>query len=436
VTLADVAPTHAALARFPFGAPDGTEMTAALLPTAGTKRPRLIVTVVWDAVGRNVLAEHHGRWPFLESLISRGTWFEHAYVGYSPSSTAQAHATIGTGAFPAHHGLLGHHLRVGGTLTTPWKSGPSFLVLPTFADLYDRALGNEPVVGIVGTLDIHFGMMSHGAFWNGGDRDIALTRTRGGGSFTLGDEGSVWNLDAAYTPFYELAGYANEVAGFGQDKAALDRLDGAFDGRWGDDDIDQLLFGFNTPARSPYQERVIEEVVARERFGRDRVTDLLFTNFKVTDYVSHAFSMNSEEMGDAIEWQDAALRELVGFLDDAVGAGEWAMVLTADHGSMPDPSTTGAFQISTGVAERALNERFDLDGDGRPAVQLVHPTAVFVDEAELAEQGATVDDLAWYAMTLTKAQVAGKGVVPAAGTEDDPAFPWAFPSRVLQGLAC
>ena len=26
---------------------------------------------------------------------------------------------------------------------------------------------------IVGTLDIHFGMMSHGAFWHGGDRDIA-----------------------------------------------------------------------------------------------------------------------------------------------------------------------------------------------------------------------------------------------------------------------
>ena len=146
---------------------------------------------------------------------------------------------------------------------------------PTFADLYDRANGNEPIVGVAGTVDIHFGMMSHGAFWNGGDRDVALTRTRGGGSFTLGDEGSVWNLDAAYTPFYELAGYANDVPGFGQDKAALDRLDGAFDGRWGDDDIDQLLFGFNTPARSPYQERVIEEVVARERFGRDRVTDLL-----------------------------------------------------------------------------------------------------------------------------------------------------------------
>ena len=181
---------------------------------------------------------------------------------------------------------------------------------------------------------------------------------------------------------------------------------------------------------------MIEEVIRRERFGKDRMTDLLFTNFKVTDYVSHAFSMNSGEMGDAVEWQDAALEELVGFLNETVGEGEWVMALTADHASMPDPATTGAFQISTGVAERVLNERFDLDDDGRPVVELVHPTAVFIDEEELAEHGATVDDVARYAMTLTKAQVAGKGVVPALGTENDVAFPWAFPSEVLEDLAC
>ena len=365
VTLADVAPTQAAIARFPFEAPDGTRMSDALLPTVGKDPPRLIVTVVWDAAGRNVLDEHPGRWPFLESLIPRGTWYEQAYVGYSPTSTAQAHATIGTGAFPSQHGLVGHKLRIGDTITTPWMKGPSFWVLPTFADLYDQAMGNEPVVGIVGTLDIHFGMMSHGSFWNGGDRDIALTRTRGGDSFTLGEEGTVWNFKRDYAPYYELAGYANDVPGFGNDKAELDRRDGAIDGLWLDNAIEQRLFGFNTPARSPYQERVIEEVVRRERFGKDRTTDLLFTNFKVTDYVSHAFSMNSEEMGDALESQDVALEELVGFLNDEVGRGEWVMALTADHASMPDPATTGAFQISTGDAERVLNERFDLDDDDR-----------------------------------------------------------------------
>ena len=435
VTLADIAPTQGALTGFPFAAPDGTVMHEALMATEGAEPPRLIVTMVWDAAGRNVLDEHPGRWPFLESLIPKGTWYENAYVGYSPTSTAQAHATIGTGAFPSNHGLIGHKLRIGGEITTPWEIGPSFWVLPTFADLYDRAMGNQPVVGIAGTLDIHFGMMSHGAFWHGGDRDIALTRT-GAGSFTLGDEGAVWNLKEEYFPYYELADYANDVPGFAADKQDLDRSDGALDGQWLGNDIEQLMLGFNSPARSPYQERVIEEVIRRERFGRDRVPDLFSTNFKVTDYASHAWSMNSPEMGDTVAWQDAALERFVGFLDETVGAEGWVMVLTSDHAAMPDPATTGAFQISTGVAERVLNERFDTDGDDRLAIELVHPTAVFVDERELADNGATLDDVARFAMTLTKAQVAGKGVAPAPGTEDDIAFPWAFPSDVMQDLEC
>ena len=66
----------------------------------------------------------------------------------------------------------------------------------------------------------------------------------------------------------------------------------------------------------------------------------------------------------------------------------------------------------------------------------MHPTAVFVDEEELAEHGASLEDLSRYAMTLTKAQVAGKDVAPAPGTENDIAFPWAFPSDVLEDLAC
>ena len=436
VTLADIAPTQAALTRFDFDAPDGHPMTEALLPTGADDPPRLIVTVVWDAAGRNVLDEHRGRWPFLESLIPQGTWYENAYVGYSPTSTAQAHATIGTGAFPANHGLVGHKLRIGGEITTPWQNGPSFWTLPSFADLFDRAEANEPVVGIVGTLEIHLGMMSHGAFWHGGDRDVVLTRTRGGGDFTLGDEGSVWNLRERLLPYYELAAYANRIPGFAQDKEAVDRSDGALDGSWLGNDIEQLLFGFNTPARSPYQERVIEEMLRRERFGRDRVTDLFFTNFKVTDYASHAWSMNSPEMGDSLESQDEALEALVGFLNEHVGEGEWVMVLTADHASMPDPSTTGAFQISTGEVGRELNARFDTDGDDRPVIELVQPTVGFVDEEELAENGATLDDVARYAMTLTKAQVAGKGVVPAPGTEDEVAFPWVFPSDVVEDLSC
>ena len=138
---------------------------------------------------------------------------------------------------------------------------------------------------------------------------------------------------------------------------ALDRADGQRDGRWGDDDIAQLLQGWDTPARIPYQTRVIEELIRRERFGADATPDLLFVNYKVTDYVAHTWGVGSPEMRDSLQAQDAALAELVRYLDERVGAGRWAMVLTADHGAAPSPSETGGTVISSAKLTAAIEAR-------------------------------------------------------------------------------
>ena len=62
-------------------------------------------------------------------------------------------------------------------------------------------MGNKPIVGVGATVNIHFGMMGHGSFFTGGDRDIGITRsvtTRG----TLTDEGFTWNLPHQIQPYY------------------------------------------------------------------------------------------------------------------------------------------------------------------------------------------------------------------------------------------
>jgi hypothetical protein len=278
-------------------------------------------------------------------------------------------------------------------------------------------------------------MMSHGAFWKGGDRDVVLTR-QVVSEETIAEEGFEWNLKPEYAAYYRLADYANDVPGFEDDKEAIDRKDGQLDGKWRDNDIEQYLSGFDTPARIPYQQRVVEALIGREGFGQDDVTDLLYLNFKEIDYISHVWSMNSPEMADAVEWQDAALERLVTFLDDTVGKGEWAMVLTADHGAMPDPAVSGGFQISTGAVGSRIQDRFDLDDDETRVVDLVQPSQVFLNEDELAEHGATVDEVARYVMSLTKRQVGGEGVHPPVGTEDEIAFRLVLPSTMLPDLPC
>ncbi|HEX7248219.1 MAG TPA: alkaline phosphatase family protein [Actinomycetota bacterium] len=435
VTSADIAPTAADLLEFDgFLAPDGRPMIEALLPRAERDPPRLIVTMVWDAGGINVLEEHPDAWPFTRSLIPKGTWYTDATVGSSPTSTAQIHATMGTGAFPMHHGIVGHNMLVAGEITAPWNQGPAFLIEPTLADLYDRALDNEPVVGIVGTVDIHFGMVGHGSFFSGGDEDIALTRSVIDGK-TLTDEGFEWNLPEREAPYYRLADYANDVGGFERDKRLLDQADGELDGLWRDNSIEELLKGFDTPARTPYQQRVVEQVIRREGFGADDVPDLLYLNFKEIDYVSHVWSMNSPEMLDAVVAQDEAMRELVAFLDREVGKGQWAMVLTADHAAMPDPAVSGGFQISTGPMQELINQRFGRAG-GPEIVELMQPTQAFLNMSELTANGHTVADVARYMATFTQAQTAGGGVEPNPGQENDVVMSAAFPSALMQDLPC
>ena len=435
VTVADIAPTTAELLKFEgFRAPDGRPMIDAVLPEVDRTLPRLVVTMVWDAGGINVLEEHPHAWPFTKSLIPQGAWYTDATVGSSPTSTAQIHATIGTGSFPMHHGIVGHNMLVAGRITGPWNQGPSFLVEPTFADIYDRALDNEPVAGIVGTVDIHLGMLGHGSFFSGGDRDIALTRSVIGGE-TLTDEGFEWNLPEREAAYYELAGYANAVGGFEQDKKEVDQADGQLDGKWRDNDIEELLQGFDTPARTPYQQRVVERVIQKEGFGADDVPDLLYLNYKEIDYVSHVWSMNSPEMFDAVLAQDRAMQDLVRFLDREVGKGRWAMVLTADHAAMPDPAASGGYQISAGPMQEMIDREF-----GRPQgpeiVELMQPTQAFLNMKELEANGHSVEDVARFMMTFTQAQTAGGGVVPTPGEENDVVMEAAFPSAIMQDLPC
>jgi hypothetical protein len=62
VTLAGIAPTQAELLGFPFRAIDGSPMMEAI--AGNQKPPRLLVTMVWDAGGRNVLERWKNDWPY------------------------------------------------------------------------------------------------------------------------------------------------------------------------------------------------------------------------------------------------------------------------------------------------------------------------------------------------------------------------------------
>ncbi len=429
-SIADIAPTQAKLLGFDLPPVDGRALPE--IPAPPTP-PRLVVTLVWDAGGMGVLEAFPDAWPQLASLIPKGVWYERAEVGSSPSITPATHATIGTGLYPMHTGQTDAEFFVGDELVRAGALGPLLLLRPTLADLYDRAMGNRPLVGNLSSVTWHLNMTGHGAAWGGGDRDIAVLRVPSEAD-NEGAEGTIWNLQGKNRPFFRFPAYVNDLPPLSSYVDAVDRADGALDGRWRDNSIEQYEGGWATPARIPYQERMVEEVIAREGFGADDVPDLLFINFKAIDHVSHIWSVNSPEMGDTLRWQDAALGDFVRFLDREVGRGRYVLVLTADHGAQFDPKVSGAFQVTPRELQADLEAAFPSD---RRVFVAVRTSQIYLNEDAMRASGYTVEEIARWLLAYTQGQGApgGPDAIPA-GERDEPFFSAVIPTDMLPRLPC
>ena len=409
VTLADVVPTLANLMDTP--APDtavGHPVRSALKPRhRRSKDLRLIVTVVWDGGGSNVLQRWNESWPFLASLAARGTFVTNATVGSSPSVTPAVHATLGTGAWPSRHGIVNITQRDNAYLTGSFESlSPEKLEAETLADVWDRRTGNRAKVGLVAKDGLHLGMMGHGAYLPGGDHDVAAITGAGDAPWSPGTN-ELW---------YRLPDYLPSVPGVEAAAASVDRDDGKLDGQWmghrlpGDFVADP---GFNkTPVETLHQTKISKVLLANEGFGEDRVTDMFFTNYKDIDYMGHAYNFFQPEVRETIEYADAELRELVGFVNAKVGENRWVLVLTADHGQAPLPQAVGDWPIDVQELTNDLGRFAD-----RPAVQLVEhikQTGVWLDRSLLGSPGVGLRDVANFLVGYTIKDNAGESPVPKA----------------------
>ncbi len=308
---------------------------------------------------------------------------------------------------------------------TSIRAGPHVMDLPTLGDLYDRAMGNRPVVGMNGN-SLTWGMVGHGSQLDGGDRDIAMLHG-----------GATWEVTPHQEPYFEFPAYLEEVPGLDEAVRRVDLEDGRLDGVWlGEDILDDPAALVDTPAFPGYQNRVIRESIRREGFGRDAVPDLLFVNYKQIDKVGHRWSMNSPQMEQVLRADDDALAGLVRILDREVGRGRWVLFLTADHGSTPDATFSGGYEIDILDFTNDLLARFDGDGDETRVIHDMRVTQFWVDEGELAEKGFTLDDVAAFVMRYTEGDnVADPSTLPRP-ERNARVFEAAFPGPALEAAPC
>jgi hypothetical protein len=379
--MTDLAPTAARLIGYgSWPRRDGRVLEESLV--GDPQLPRVVVTVVWDGGGWNTLREHPGAWPFLRSLMRSGVTYTRFSIGSSPSVTPPVHATIGTGAYPARHGIVGVSQRVSRErLVDPWAGYESTLLrIPTLADLYDRSRDNRPLTAMLGSVNWHLGMIGHGASARGGDRDPVVLLDHFGNA-----HGNTVDYLAPQVATPELLGHLEQ---------RLDARDGRRDDRWRDGSLDDPSNVVASPAFARYQGVALRRMIDALDLGADGVPDLLYVNFKQSDLSYHKWGIRSLQVRDALEEQDRELRKLVDHLNARVGKRRWALMLTADHGLMPTPADSGGYPIKGQELLDDINARFDSSDNGKPLAYHATAYGIYVDPEERASGGARLDAIA------------------------------------------
>jgi hypothetical protein len=181
-SLADVAPTMAALMGLDRPHPEvrsGTEIAGV---ARGPERPRVVLEIVLKDIGTDdIEGASPGHWDTLRTMMDQGAATTAGRLGSLPVDPAAQMATLGTGGLPSEHGITGSLVRNdAGRLVTAWERGAPFSVISTLADDLDELRDQRPRIGLVGTDTTDQGAIG-GNWYVDNDRDDVVLGPEPGG---------------------------------------------------------------------------------------------------------------------------------------------------------------------------------------------------------------------------------------------------------------
>ncbi len=350
-----------------------------------TPAPKLVVILVVDQLRADYLTEYASNFTAgLRRLSREGAWFKEAAYPYLNTVTCAGHSTIGTGSFPYRHGMI-----LNGWLDRETGKVPYCTDDPDVKDISYNGL--PPVQGdsakrmLVPALSaqIHARGGRSAAMSLKPRSAVPLAGRRADAVIWFDDRGG-WSTSSAYTsspvPFLQqfitanpisadydkvwdrtlpLSAYRNEDDAEGEGTASGwtrtfphplgapgGKPDGTFYSRWQ-----------RSPFADEYLARMAMATVDALNLGRGRSTDFLGVSFSSLDVVGHTFGPKSHEVQDLLVRLDRTIGGLLDYLDKTVGAGNYVLGLSADHGTaeIPEQVKRGGRQAGK-VAMEALNK--------------------------------------------------------------------------------
>ena len=343
---------------------------------AQAAKPKLVVFIVADQMRADYLVRYgplldHG----LKRLMTQGAWYKNAAYPYLTTLTCVGHTTIGTGTLPYKHGMISNTWwdRETGKVVTcnsdPDTTDVSYGTITGTGDSAKRMMVPTLAEVMTGTLHSRVATMSMKA-----RSAIGLAGHAGDFVTWFGDR-AAWETSSAFTkgpvPWFVNFLKANPPDGdagktwertLPADKYQYDD-DGPGErgsGGWGakfphplgePGDAGYYAHWMQSPYLDAYLEKMAEAAVDKMDLGTEDRTDFLGVSFSSLDLVGHAYGPRSHEVQDMLVRLDLTLGKLLDHLDKKVGAGNYVIAMSSDHGvaDLPEQNPGGGRQAATAL---------------------------------------------------------------------------------------
>ncbi|GAA4863007.1 alkaline phosphatase family protein [Luteimonas vadosa] len=315
--------------------------------------PRLAVVVVVDQMRADYLTRYR---PYFtggfQRLLSEGRDFPDAWVDHAYTNSLPGHTTVLTGAYPRRHGIVDNIWREIGPAGVELKSAFSVVdrrdgapYALDAATLPEWVVAQDPRAkfAAIGSNDaprVYAGQLRGPVFWYARDGRPYITNDN------YAPAVPDWVVAFNDGRVRELAGTdwrssipAALAAQLRPDDSAFENGDGqrAFPYLAPADASKRLAWLTGTPAADQATLELAALATERLELGADDIPDVLAISLNSLDEIGHAYGPFSHEQTDAVLKLDVALGRFMARLDELVGAGQWVMALTADHGVNTTP---------------------------------------------------------------------------------------------------
>ena len=373
-------------------------LLATLIPAVGPVRaqgakPKLVVILVADQMRADYLTRYgslydHG----LKRLMTQGAWYKNAAYPYLTTLTCVGHTTIGTGTLPYRHGMISNTWwdRETGKVVTcnsdPDTTDVSYGTITGTGDSAKRMMVPALAEVMAGTLHSRVATMSMKA-----RSAIGLAGHSGDFVTWFGDR-AAWETSSAFTkgPVPWFVGFLKTNPPDGDTGKTWERTlpadkyqyddDGPGErgsGGWGakfphpmgeSGDAAYYAHWMQSPYLNEYLEKMAEAAVDELHLGTEGRTDFLGISFSTLDTVGHAYGPRSHEVQDVLVRLDLTIGRLLDYLDKKVGAGNYVIAMSSDHGvaDLPEQNPAGGRQAAAAVRAAinvAMKPVFEGDGE-------------------------------------------------------------------------